>query len=140
MLRYMLDTNICIYIIKNRPEQLRKRFNTLADQLCISVITLAELIYGAEKSARPHENLTVVEQFCARVEVLPFAERAATHYGQLWTELERAGQPIGTHDMMIGGHARSEGLTLVTNNEREFQRIPGVLLENWLAPSSNPSA
>jgi len=133
MLRYMLDTNICIYVIKNRPARLRDRFNEVADQLCISIVTLAELIYGAEKSARPHQNLTAVKQFCERLDVLPFAERAATHYGQLWAELERAGQPIGTHDMMIGGHARSEGLTVVTNNLREFQRMPGLRLENWLS-------
>jgi len=132
MLRFMLDTNICIYVIKNRPARLRERFNSLGDQLCISVITLAELIYGAEKSARPHENLAVVEQFRARLEVLAFAERAAGHYGQLWAEIERAGQPIGTHDMMIGGHARSEGLTVVTNNLREFRRMPGLRVENWL--------
>jgi tRNA(fMet)-specific endonuclease VapC len=133
MPRYMLDTNICIYVIKNRPPPLRARFNRLADQLCISVITLAELIYGAEKSARPYENLQVVEQFCARLDVLAFAERAASHYGQLWVELEFAGQRIGTHDMMIGGHARSEGLTVVTNNIREFQRMPGLRVENWLS-------
>ena len=134
MLRYMLDTNICIYVIKNRPARLRDRFNDFADQLCVSIITLAELIYGAEKSARPHENLAVVEQFSARLDVLPFAERAASHYGQLWAELERAGQPIGIHDMMIGSHARSEGLVVVTNNVREFQRMPGLRLENWLEP------
>lgn len=134
MLRYMLDTDTCIYVIKNRPARLRDRFNDLADQLCISIITLAELTYGAENSARAHQNLTVVEQFCARLDVLPFAERAATHYGQLWAELEREGQPIGIHDMMIAGHARSEGLTVVTTNLREFRRIPGLRLENWLDP------
>jgi tRNA(fMet)-specific endonuclease VapC len=132
MLRYMLDTNICIYVIKNRPAQLRQRFNQLADQLCVSVITLAELIYGAEKSARVQQNLEVVEQFRGRLEVLPFMERAANHYGQLWAELDRAGQRIGIHDMMIGSHARSEGLTVVTNNVREFQRMPGLHFENWL--------
>lgn len=132
MLRYMLDTNICIYVIKNRPAQLRQRFNQLADQLCVSVITLAELIYGAEKSARVQQNLEVVEQFRGRLEVLPFMERAANHYGQLWVELDRAGQRIGIHDMMIGSHARSEGLTVVTNNVREFQRMPGLRFENWL--------
>ena len=132
MLRYMLDTNICIYVIKNRPAQLRQRFNQLADQLCVSVITLAELIYGAEKSARVQQNLEVVEQFRGRLEVLPFMERAANHYGQLWAELDRAGQRIGIHDMMIGSLARSEGLTVVTNNVREFQRMPGLRFENWL--------
>jgi tRNA(fMet)-specific endonuclease VapC len=132
MLRYMLDTNICIYVIKNRPEGLRERFNSLAEQLCISAVTLAEMIYGAEKSARPVENLAVVEQFAARLEILPFAERAAAHYGQLRAELERHGTPIGGYDMMIGGHARSEGLILVTNNRREFQRIKGLRIENWI--------
>ena|SRR6266700_2598580 len=132
MLRYMLDTNICIYVIKSRPAGLRDRFNSLADQLCISVITLAEIIYGAEKSARPVENLAIVDQFAARLDVLPFGERAATHYGQLRAELERAGHPVGIHDVMIGSHARSEGLTLVSNNLREFQRMEGLRLENWV--------
>jgi tRNA(fMet)-specific endonuclease VapC len=132
MLRYMLDTNICIYVIKNRPQGLRERFNSLAEQLCISAVTLAEMIYGAEKSERPVENLAVVEHFAARLEVLPFAERAAAHYGQLRAELERQGTPIGGYDLMIGGHARSEGLVLVTNNRREFQRIKGLRIENWV--------
>jgi tRNA(fMet)-specific endonuclease VapC len=132
MLRYMLDTNICIYVIKNRPEGLRERFNRLADQLCISAVTLAEIIYGAEKSARQIENIKVVEQFAARVDVLPFGERAATHYGQIRADLERAGHPIGFHDMMIRGHARSEGLTLVSNNVREFQHIEGLRIDNWV--------
>lgn len=132
MLRYMLDTNICIYVIKNRPEGLRERFNRLADQLCISAVTLAEIIYGAEKSARQIENIKVVEQFAARLDVLPFGERAATHYGQIRADLERAGHPIGLHDMMIGSHARSEGLTLVSNNVREFQHIEGLRIDNWV--------
>ena len=132
MLRYMLDTNICIYVIKNRPEGLRERFNRLADQLCISAVTLAEIIYGAEKSARQIENIKVVEQFASRLDVLPFGERAATHYGQIRADLERAGHPIGLHDMMIGGHARSEGLTLVSNSVREFQHIEGLRIDNWV--------
>jgi tRNA(fMet)-specific endonuclease VapC len=132
MLRYMLDTNICINVIKNRPEGLRERFNRLADQLCISAVTLAEIIYGAEKSARQIENIKVVDQFAARLDVLPFGERAATHYGQIRADLERAGHPVGLHDMMIGGHARSEGLTLVSNNVREFQHIEGLRIDNWV--------
>jgi tRNA(fMet)-specific endonuclease VapC len=132
MLRYMLDTNICIYVIKNRPPGLRERFNSLAEQLCISAVTLAEMIYGAEKSERSADNLAVVEQFAARLEVLAFAERAAAHYGQIRAELERQGTLIGGYDMMIGGHARSEGLLLVTNNRREFQRIEGLRIENWV--------
>ncbi len=127
MLRYMLDTNI-----KDRPTGLRERFNSLADQLCISAVTLGEMIYGAEKSTRPVENLLVVEQFAARLDVLPFAEKAAAHYGQLRAELERAGQPVGAYDMMIGGHARSEGLILVSNNPREFRRMKGLRIENWI--------
>jgi tRNA(fMet)-specific endonuclease VapC len=132
MLQYMLDTNICIHVIKNYPAGLRERFNRLAEQLCISSITLAELHYGAEKSALRIDNLQAIEQFCARLEVLPFSARAAAHYGQIRAELERAGRPAGPHDMMIGGHARSEGLVLVTNNLREFERMSGLLIENWV--------
>jgi tRNA(fMet)-specific endonuclease VapC len=132
MLAYMLDTNICIYVIKNYPQNLRDKFNALAEQLCISSITLGELHYGAEKSARRSENLTAIEHFAARLDVLPFDIKAAAHYGQLRAELERAGTPCGPHDMQIGGHARSEGLIVVTNNLREFTRMPGVRTENWV--------
>lgn len=126
----MLET-ICIYVMKSYPAELRDKFNTLAEQLCISSITLGELHYGAEKSARRVDNLTAIEHFAARLEVLPFGDRAAAHYGQLRAELERAGTPCGSHDMQIGGHARSEGLILVTNNTREFHRMPAVRVENW---------
>jgi tRNA(fMet)-specific endonuclease VapC len=131
MLQYMLDTNICIYVIKNRPVGLREQFNRLAEQICISTITLAELYYGAEKSSRGVENLRAVEQFVARLEALPFSAEAAAHYGQVRAELERAGQPAGPHDMLIGAHARSAGLIVVTNNLREFERIRGLRVENW---------
>jgi tRNA(fMet)-specific endonuclease VapC len=132
MLGYMLDTNICIYVIKNRPPALRAHFNRVAEQLCMSSITLGELIYGAEKSMRQAENLAVVEQFAARLEALPFAEKAAAHYGQIRAQLERAGRPAGAYDIMIGGHARSEGLVLVTNNVREFEYMEGLRLANWV--------
>ena len=132
MLTYMLDTNICVYVIKRYPQKLRDKFNALAEQLCVSSITLGELHYGAEKSARRVENLTAIEYFVARLDVLPFAEKAAAHYGQVRAELERAGTPCGPHDMQIGGHARSEGLIVVTNNMREFTRMPGVRAENWV--------
>jgi len=132
MLAYMLDTNICIYVTKTYPPDLREKFNALADQLCISSITLGELHYGAEKSSRRIENLTAIEHFVARLEVLPFADKAAAHYGQLRAELERAGAPCGPHDTQIAGHARSEGLVVVTNNMREFGRMPGVRAENWV--------
>lgn len=132
MLTYMLDTNICIYVMKTYPPDLREKFNSLADQLCISSITLGELYYGAEKSARRQENLSAIENFAARLEVLPFANKGAAHYGQIRAELARAGTPCDVHDMQIGGHARSEGLIVVTNNMREFIRMPGLRAENWV--------
>lgn len=131
MLQYMLDTNICIYVIKNYPPKLRERFNRLAEQLSISSITLGELYYGAEKSARRLANLQAVEHFIARLEVLSFSPKAAAHYGQVRAELERAGTPVGPHDMLIGAHARAEGLIVVTNNAREFRRMPGLRVETW---------
>lgn len=132
MLRYMLDTNICIYVMKNHPPGLRERFNELAEQLCVSSVTLGELVYGAEKSARRSGNIAAIENFTARLDVLSFDARAATHYGQVRAELERAGMPCGPHDMQIGAHARSEGLIVVTNNTREFIRMSGVRVENWV--------
>ena len=132
MLTYMLDTNICIYVMKTYPPAVREKFNALAEQLCISSITLGELHYGAEKSTRRVENLTAVEHFVARLEVLSCGDKAAAHYGQVRAELERAGTPCGPHDMQIGAHARSEGLIVVTNNMKEFIRMPGVRVENWV--------
>ncbi|MBV8494631.1 MAG: type II toxin-antitoxin system VapC family toxin [Alphaproteobacteria bacterium] len=132
MPRYMLDTNICIYVIRNRPAELRHRFDEALAELCISVITLAELCFGAEKSARPPQNRNAVEAFVARLDVLPFSAQAAAHYGQIRAALERAGRPAGVHDMLIGAHARSESMTLVTNNRREFDRMPGLAVENWI--------
>ncbi|HTT82831.1 MAG TPA: type II toxin-antitoxin system VapC family toxin [Rhizomicrobium sp.] len=131
MLQYMLDTNICIYVIKNYPAKLHETFNRLAERLSISTVTLAELAYGAEKSARCLENLQAVEQFAARLDVLAFSPKAAAHYGQIRVALERSGKLIGPHDMLIAAHARAEGLTLVTNNTREFNRVPGLAVENW---------
>ena len=131
MLAYMLDTNICIYVMKNYPQDLREKFNSLAEQLCISSITLGELHYGAEQSVRRVGNLTAIQHFVARLDVLAFEAKAAAHYGQLRAELERAGAPCGPHDMQIGGHARSEGLIVVTNNMCEFSRMPEIRAENW---------
>ena len=132
MLQYMLDTNICIYVIKNYPPKLRERFNSLAEQLCMSSITRAELHYGAEKSARRLENLQAIEQFAARLEVLAFSQKAAAHLGQIRADVERLGKPAGSLDMLIGAHARAEGLIVVTKNAREFRRLPGVRVENWV--------
>jgi tRNA(fMet)-specific endonuclease VapC len=132
MLTYMLDTNICIYVMRKRSLDLLEKFNSLAEQLCISSVTLGELHYGAENSARRTANLTSLEHFAARLDVLAFDAKAAMHYGQLRAELQRAGTPCGPYDMQIGGHARSEGLIVVTNNAREFARMPGVRTENWV--------
>lgn len=131
MLKYMLDTNICIFTIKNRPPKVRDAFNRHHDQLCMSSVSLMELIYGAEKSGSPERNLAVVEGFAARLELLPYDETAAGHTGQLRAELARNGTPIGPYDQLIAGHARSRGLIMVTNNRREFDRVPGLRVEDW---------
>ncbi|WP_435955762.1 type II toxin-antitoxin system tRNA(fMet)-specific endonuclease VapC [Dryocola sp. BD626] len=131
MLKYMLDTNICIFTIKNKPQEVREAFNRFYGQMCISSITLMELIYGAEKSANPEKNLAVIESFAARLEVLNFGSEAAAHSGQVRAELAKKGAPIGPYDNMIAGHARSLGLTVVTNNLREFERVAGIRVEDW---------
>lgn len=131
MLKYMLDTNICIFTIKNKPQEVREAFNRFYGQMCISSITLMELIYGAEKSANPEKNLAVIESFAARLEVLNFGSEAAAHSGQVRAELATKGAPIGPYDNMIAGHARSLGLTVVTNNLREFERVAGIRVEDW---------
>ena len=132
MLRYLLDTNICIYVIKRRPESLLDRFNENASNLAISAVTLAELLHGAEKSSQPQRTLSVVEDFCSRLDVLDYGAKAAQHYGQIRSALERRGTPIGVNDLHIAAHARSEGLALVSNNLREFERVDGLLYENWV--------
>lgn len=131
MLKYMLDTNICIFTVKNRPAHMREVFNRHHGQMCISAVSLMELIYGAEKSASPERNLTVVEGFAARLDVLPYDEIAASHTGQLRAELAKSGTPIGPYDQMIAGHARSRGLIVVTKNLREFDRVLGLRVEDW---------
>jgi tRNA(fMet)-specific endonuclease VapC len=133
VLRYLLDTNICIYVLKRQPAALREKFNMHAQHLCLSSVTLAELLYGAEKSAKPAGNLAVIENFASRLVVLPFEEKAAAHYGQIRADLERRGTPIGPYDLMIAGHARSEGLVVVTHNTREFERVEGLRVEDWAA-------
>jgi tRNA(fMet)-specific endonuclease VapC len=131
MLKYMLDTNICIFTIKDKPQEVRQAFNRHHGQLCISSVTLMELIYGAEKSAAPEKNLEVIEGFVARLDVLSYDNLAAEHTGQLRAELARNGTPIGPYDQMIACHARSRGLIVVTDNLREFERVPGLRTEDW---------
>jgi tRNA(fMet)-specific endonuclease VapC len=132
MLKYLLDTNIVIYVIKRRPIEVLETFNRHAGHLCISAITLSELLHGAEKSAQVERNLRQVEDFISRLEVLPYGVKAAAHYGEIRADLERAGTPIGVNDLHIAGHARSEGLILVTNNQKEFDRVKALRIENWL--------
>lgn len=131
MLKYMLDTNIVIYVIKRRPMELLEIFNRHAGQMCISSITLAELLHGVEKSSMPDHNLMQVEDFISRLEVLPYGNKAAAHYGQIRADLERKGTHIGVNDLHIAGHARSEGLTLVSHNVREFERVEALRLTTW---------
>jgi len=132
MLKYLLDTNIVIYVVKRRPLAVLEVFNRQQGRMAVSAITVAELIHGAEKSQFPARNLAVVEDFFSRLTLLPYTAEAAYHYGGMRAALEKTGQPIGVNDLHIAGHARSLGLTLVSNNLREFARIPGLLLENWI--------
>lgn len=135
MLRYMLDTNVCIRVLRDRPQSARVRFNAEAAGLCISAVTLAELLHGAAKSNRPNEKRLEVERLVARLDVLPFDEEAAAHFGDIRAELERDGRVIGPYDLMIAGHARSRGLIVVTGNLGEFSRVAGLRCEDWLDSS-----
>ena len=132
MLKYLLDTHIVICVIKRRPIEVMGVFNENAGRMAISAITLSELFHGAEKSAKVAQTLAVVEEFASLLEVLPYTATASQHYGAIRSALEKAGQPIGVNDLHIAAHARSEGLTLVTNNLGEFERVPGLLTENWI--------
>ena len=134
MLKYLLDTNIVIYVIKRRPIEVLGLFNEHAGRMAISSITLSELYHGAEKSSKLSQNLEVIEEFSSLIEVLPYSAKASAHYGSIRTALEKVGQPIGLNDLHIAAHARSEGLVLVSNNRSEFVRVPGLLLENWVGP------
>ena len=131
MLRFLLDTNIVIYVIKSRPLSALHLFNEHTGHMAISAITLAELLHGAEKSNAPARSLAAVEDFCARLEVLAYGPKAAQHYGNIRSALEKRGQPIGVNDLHIAAHARSEGLTLVSNNLREFERVEALQFANW---------
>ena len=130
-MKYMLDTNICIYAIKKNPQVLKRIQQEQGSGLCISSITLAELEYGAAKSAAPERNRLSIMRLLFILDILPFGQRAALDYAEIRAELERNGTPIGPLDMLLAGHARSEGLTFVTNNTREFQRVSGLSLDNW---------
>ena len=132
MLKYLLDTNIVIYVLKRRPIEVLKIFNTNASRMAVSSITLSELMYGAEKSANIDRNLEAIEEFISHLEVLPYDAKASQHYGQIKASLEKRGEIIGENDIHIAAHAISQGLILVTNNLREFKRVANLALENWI--------
>ena len=133
MITFMLDTNICIYIIKKKPEQVLGQLkNARISDIGVSSITLSELAYGAEKSSRPDQNRIALAEFFAPLEILSYDDMAAQEYGKIRVYLERHGTPIGSMDMLIAAHALSLNCTLVTNNEREFSRIQSFKIENWV--------
>lgn len=131
-MRYMLDTNICIYAIKHKPEKVLEELQRHdPSDVCISAVTYAELIHGVEKSAAIEKNRLALSLLLANIEIFDFDAKAADCYGKIRAELEKKGSPIGPLDMMIAGHARSLEFTLVTNNMKEFSRVSGLRLENW---------
>lgn len=131
-MRYMLDTNICIYSIKHKPEQvfLRLQEHEPAD-ICISSVTYAELVHGVEKSQAIEKNRLALALLLSNIEILNFDANAAESYGKIRADLEKQGTPIGPLDIMIAGHAKSLNYTVVTNNTKEFNRVPGLKFENW---------
>lgn len=132
MLRYLLDTNVCIATIRDKPAVARTAFKRHHTQICISSVTMMALLYGVELSAQASRNLAVVEGFIARLDVLDYDMPAAAHTAQIRAELKRAGLQVGPYDQMIAGHARSRGLVVVTHNTKEFERVAGLRIEDWL--------
>jgi tRNA(fMet)-specific endonuclease VapC len=131
-MKFMLDTNTCIYIIKRKPPDVIERFKqTDISQIGISSVTLSELLYGVSKSSKPEQNQIALTQFIAPLVILPYGDEAAQYYGDLRARLEKLGTPIGSLDMLIAAHALSIACTLVTNNEKEFIRIPNLKIDNW---------
>jgi tRNA(fMet)-specific endonuclease VapC len=131
-MEFILDTNICIYIIKRKPSGVIERFKqTEISQIGISSITLSELLYGVSKSSKPEQNQIALTQFVAPLEILTYGDEVAQYYGDLRAQLEKQGTPIGSLDMLIAAHALSIDCTLVTNNEKEFIRIPNLKIDNW---------
>ena len=129
---YMLDTNICIYMIKQKPRQvIEKLISMNKADLCISSITYSELLYGAEKSLNIAKNLLALTMFLSNIEILPYDENASVDYGFIRSDLVKKGKPIGPLDMLIAAHAASLRMILVTNNEKEFERVKGLNIENW---------
>ena len=132
-MRYMLDTNICIFIIKEKHQSVLEHLQENRGELAISAITLAELEHGVAASAFPERNALALMRFLVIAKCLPFSHHAAAEYGKVRADLQKRGKPIGAMDMLIAAHAKSEGLTLVTNNTREFERVEGLPLEDWVS-------
>ena len=132
MLRYMLDTNLCIRVLRDRPQNVRERFNAEAASLCLSTVVYSELLFGAQNSAKPDENCRLVENFASRLDVLDFDVNAADHAADIRAVLTKKGRVIGPYDLLIAGHARSRGLIVVTGNLGEFLRVDGLRCEDWL--------
>jgi len=133
-MKYLLDTNICIYLIKNKPIELVRKFEKVGEgKLAISSVTLAELEYGVEKSLYKVQNRMALNAFLAPIDVLEFGGRQALIYGRIRAELERGGRVIGGLNVMIAAQALADGLVLITNNEREFVRVEGLRVENWVS-------
>jgi tRNA(fMet)-specific endonuclease VapC len=132
-MKFMLDTNICIYIIKQKPHNVIERFyQTKISEIGISSITLSELLYGVSKSSKPEQNQFALTQFIAPLDILSYDDETAQYYGELRVHLEKQGRPIGSLDMLIAAHALSANCVLVTNNEKEFTRVPKLKIENWV--------
>ena len=130
---YMLDTDTCSYIIRERPASVLKRFRQLAmEQICISVVTYAELLYGVERSSSKRINRPIVDDFVRHLDVIAWDEVAAEQYGKIRADLEARGKPIGAMDMMIAAHAKSIKAVLITNNQKHFARIKRLMVENWV--------
>jgi tRNA(fMet)-specific endonuclease VapC len=133
-MRYMLDTTMCSYILKNHPIAVKQKFEEVGvGALCISAIVLAELYYGAARHPKDIVIRREIDNFVSRLIVIPWDENAADHYGAIWASLEKAGTPVGAMDMLIAAHAKSCAATLVTNNRREFDRIKGLTVVNWVS-------
>ena len=131
-MRYMLDTNICIYAIKHKPEKVFQKLQEVEpEDVCVSSVTYAELVHGVEKSAAVEKNRLALSMLLANIEILDFDVDAADCYGKIRADLEKKGTPIGPLDMMIAGHAQSRGYTVVTNNVKEFSRVSNLKIENW---------
>ena len=137
-MRYMLDTNVAIHTIRHRPREVRAKFIVRQGHMCLSAVSLMDLIHGAEKSTQPERNLRDIEAFASRLSILPHDREAAMHTGSIRAALARVGTPIGPYDQMIAGHARSRGLIVVTANTNEFKRVPGISVEDWTTADASP--